>query len=144
MPKKKGSNRRIMNIKGRGNFFIPPYICKICDKVFTWKVDFNKHRKHCTVLYTCDICQTTLRSQYNFKQHLKSVKHLKMICKDAVLDQTEAVFFKDEAEDVFVKQEGEEEVEHDQIRKELSEQDWQKLCEEDPLQADLSIKSEIN
>ena len=67
-----------------------------------------------------------------------------MICKDAVLDQTEAVFFKDEAEDVFVKQEGEEEEEHDQIRKELSEQDWQKLCEEDPLQDDLSIKSEIN
>ena len=76
----------------------------------------------------------------------QSSTYLRMICKDAVLDQTEALFVKEEAEDVFVKQEGVEEVEHDQKKYELSEQEVkQKLCEEDPLmQADSSFKAEMN
>ena len=53
--------------------------------------------------------------------------------------------FIEEAEDVFAKQEG---VEHDRIKKEFSEQGEQevkqKLCEEDPLQADSSFKAEMN
>ena len=56
--------------------------------------------------------------------------------------------FIEEAEDVFAKQEGVEEVEHDRIKKEFSEQGEQevkqKLCEEDPLQADSSFKAEMN